>query len=93
MRDLESRLRHDTTNLEEQIPFWEFLDIEFDAEGKEFHLSAHYTQTPTFPELFKNLIGSPAVKRVEDEVTHPGEFINKIGDIAQCMKRSLALTM
>jgi hypothetical protein len=26
MCDLESRLRHDTTNLKEQIMFWEFLD-------------------------------------------------------------------
>ena len=34
MRDLESRLRKDTTDLETQIPFWEFLDIEFDAEKK-----------------------------------------------------------
>ncbi len=74
MRDLESRLRADATNIETQIPFWEFLDIEFDAERKEFHLTAHYKQTPTFPELFKNLIGSPAIKRIEDELIHPGQF-------------------
>ena len=34
MRDLESRLQHDTTNLEEQIMFWEFLDSGFDPEKK-----------------------------------------------------------
>jgi hypothetical protein len=78
MRDLESRLRHDATNIEAQIPFWEFLDIEFDTDKKEFHLTAHYKQMPTFPELFKNLIGSPAIKRIEDEINHPGQFrINK----------------
>jgi hypothetical protein len=74
MRDLESRLRKDTTDIETQIPFWEFLDIEFDAEKKVFHLAAHYKQTPTFPELFKNLIGSPPIKRIEDELAHPGQF-------------------
>ena len=74
MRDLESRLRKDTTDLETQTPFWEFLDIEFDVEKKVFHLTAHYKQTPTFAELFKNLIGSPPIKRIEDELTHPGQF-------------------
>jgi hypothetical protein len=74
MRDLESRLRKDTTDIEIQIPFWEFLDIEFDAQQKVFHLTAHYKRTPTFPELFKNLIGSPPIKRLEDEITHPGQF-------------------
>ncbi len=74
MRDLESRLRKDTTEIEIQIPFWEFLDIEFDAEKKHFYLTAHYKQVPTFPELFKNLIGSPPTKRIEDEITHPGQF-------------------
>jgi hypothetical protein len=74
MRDLESRLRKDTTDIEIQIPFWEFLDIEFDAQKKNFYLTAHYRQTPTFPELFKNLIGSPPIKRLEDEITHPGQF-------------------
>jgi hypothetical protein len=29
---------------------------------------------PTFPELFRNLIGSPPIKRIEDEITHPGQF-------------------
>ena len=37
MRDLESRLRKDTTDIEIQIPFWEFLDIEFDAQKKHFY--------------------------------------------------------
>jgi hypothetical protein len=74
MRDLESRLRKDTTDIEIEIPFWEFLDIEFDAQKKEFYLTAHYKQIPTFPELFKSLIGSPPIKRIEDEITHPGQF-------------------
>jgi hypothetical protein len=74
MRDLESCLRDDPADIEVQIPFWEFLDIEFDLDQKEFHLTAHYKQTPTFPELFKNLIGSPAIKRIGDQITHPEQF-------------------
>jgi hypothetical protein len=45
MRDLESRLRHDTTSLEEQIMFLEFLDLEFDPGKKEFCLAACYTRS------------------------------------------------
>jgi hypothetical protein len=73
MRWLESRLREDTTDIETEIPFWEFLDIEFNARKKEFYLTAHYKQAPTFPKLFKNLIGSTLIKRLEDEITHPGQ--------------------
>jgi hypothetical protein len=49
MRDLESRLRKDTTDIETQIPFWEFLDIEFDGQKKallshrSLQTSAHFS--------------------------------------------------
>lgn len=74
MRDLESRLRDDSADIETQIPFWEFLDMEFDHKRKRFFLTAHYKQIPTFPALLKNLIGSPAIKRLEEHVTHPDHF-------------------
>jgi hypothetical protein len=48
VRDLESRLRNDTSDIETQIPFWEFLDIEFDQSAKRFYLTAHYAQSPPF---------------------------------------------
>ncbi|MBM3514710.1 MAG: hypothetical protein FJX59_13505 [Alphaproteobacteria bacterium] len=41
MRDLESRLRGNVGELEKEIPFWEFLDIEFNSAEKTFHLAAH----------------------------------------------------
>ena len=74
MRDLESRLRDDATDIETDIPFWEFVDIEFDSHSKTFHLNAHYTQLPIFPELFKRLTYSPVLKRIDDELNAKGEF-------------------
>ena len=69
MRELERQLRAasgDTANVEKDIPFWEFLDIEFDGEKKtkKFYLTAHYTQQPSFPALFKRMIGSPTLLTV-----------------------------
>ena len=66
MRELESSIRD--KNLDDEIPFWEFLDIEFNAENKTFLFTAHYTQTPIFKELFKSLVGSAAVRGIEDFV-------------------------
>ncbi len=71
MRDIESRLRPDTdSDIERDIPFWEFLDIEFDKESKTVRMTAHYTQTPTFPELFRRLTYSPTLKRIDDELAN-----------------------
>jgi hypothetical protein len=74
MRDIESRLREDASNIETDIAFWEFLDIEFDASSKTFHLNAHYTHQPQFPELFKRLTYSPVLKRVDDELGAKEKF-------------------
>ena len=74
MRDLESALRGDSTDIEKQIPFWEFVDIEFFPDTKTFKLTPHYVQEPFFPELFKRLSGSPSIKTVEYELFSKGEF-------------------
>ena len=74
MRDIESRLSEASLDIEQEIPFWEFLDIEFDNASRTFHLSAHYTQRPDFPELFKRLTYSPVLKRVDDELAGKDEF-------------------
>jgi len=68
MRDLESRLQRGVGNIETEIPFWEFLDIEFDSEVRVFHLAAHYTHPPLFPELFRRLTSAPVVRQIEDEI-------------------------
>lgn len=71
MRMLEAELNDKTNNreIEKQIPFWEFIDIEHDSATATFHLNDHFTQKPLFPELFARLVGSPSIKRVNDLIT------------------------
>jgi hypothetical protein len=69
MRALEERLSGELrADIENKIPFWEFLDIEFDSSRRHFKFSAHYQQQPTFPNLFHRLVESPALKNVYDEI-------------------------
>lgn len=75
MRDIEDRLRKDSSvNIEDEIPFWEFLDIEYDRQNMKFYFTAHYTQKPSFPELFKRLIGSPMIHKIDDELEDKDTF-------------------
>jgi hypothetical protein len=67
MRSLEGSL-DSQMDPEEEIPFWEFLDIEFDSQNRIFRFVAYYRVQPSFPNLFKRLVGSPALRRIEDEV-------------------------
>jgi hypothetical protein len=69
--EMEGRLRAadgDLTDVEEDIPFWEFLDIEFDGASKTFDLKAYYSQRPSFPALFRRMIDTPPLKRMRDEL-------------------------
>lgn len=69
MRALETGLSSlKVAEIEKQIPFWEFLDIEFDESKQEFRFVAYFTQEPSFPNLFNRLIGSPSISRIDDEV-------------------------
>lgn len=72
MRSLEKRLRPEAKDIEKDIPFWEFLDIEFDSENRVFRFEAYYRQEPTFPGLFERLIGSPRLKQIDDELGKKG---------------------
>ena len=70
MRDIEKKLRKEKTiDIENEIPFWEFLDIEYDKKNKTFLFTPHYTQKPSFPELFKRIIGSPSLKKIDDKIS------------------------
>jgi len=60
--------------VEEDIPFWEFLDIEFDKKRKVFKCTAHYFQKPIFPELFKRIVRSHLLKEIENELLDKGSF-------------------
>ncbi len=69
MRDIEFRLRRDKRiKIEEEIPFWEFIDIEYDYKNNVFRFEAYYTQKPSFPELFSRLIKSPSIKKIDEEL-------------------------
>ena len=74
MRDIESGLRGDVGDIEKEIPFWEFVDIEFDQKNRVFIFTAHYKHEPLFPDLFTNLAGSPALKVIEDEIDDKSDF-------------------
>tara|TARA_B100000676_G_scaffold163350_1_gene160633 strand:+ start:1029 stop:1868 length:840 start_codon:yes stop_codon:yes gene_type:complete len=74
MRDIESALRGDVGDIEKEIPFWEFVDIEFDPSNKRFIFISHYKHEPLFPELFKNLAGSPALKIIEYDISQKHDF-------------------
>ena len=49
MRSLEQGLyEQGRLDIEDEIPFWEFLDIEFDKLNREFRFVAYYTSDVTF---------------------------------------------
>lgn len=79
MRSLEQKLRkgnpkYDNKNIEDEVPFWEFIDIEFDSIKKVFKFKAHYFQKPIFPELFKQFITSHLLKDIENTLLNKGDF-------------------
>ena len=74
MRDIESNLKvNQDTDVEDDIPFWEFLDIEFDKENRNFIFVAYYTQKPTFPKLFSNIVSSPRMKEIDQKIMGKSE--------------------
>lgn len=77
-RDIEDRLRKNKdpnfNNIEDEIPFWEFLDIEYERKEKTFYFKAYYTVKPTFFELFKHFIESPILHKIDDELSNKPPF-------------------
>ncbi|MCC3154611.1 hypothetical protein Q3A66_16470 [Hymenobacter sp. BT770] len=79
MRSIEQDLRkskakYEDVDIEEEIPFWEFLDIEFNVEQLEFRFKAYYTQKPIYTELFQELIKSHILKRIDDDLHDKDQF-------------------
>jgi len=78
VRDIEDRLRKskgtDNSSIEEDIPFWEFLNIEYEREAKTFYFQSYYTQKPVFSELFKRFIESPVLHKIDDELIQKPPF-------------------
>lgn len=83
MRDLEFKLGEYATdekreNIEDVIPFWEFLDIEYDHTKNELRFDAHYTQRPHFSHLFKKIVDSTVLRTIEIELggKHEKRIVN-----------------
>ena len=73
MRHLEGELRKQPgkkikirSDVEEEIPFWEFLDIEYEQGKRVFHLVLT-TRKALFPNLL-TIQGTPTLERVEDYI-------------------------
>ena len=84
MRDLEFKMGDYDDNpkkrvsIEDVIPFNEFLDVEFYNKNKKrrFIFTAHYTQQPTFPNLFKKILDTTVLKSISLEIE--GKFDPKV---------------
>lgn len=73
MRDLEFKLGdyandQQRANIEDVIPFWEFLDIEFDTKDPNVYFTCHYRQRPEFSYLFKKIVDSTILRGIELEL-------------------------
>ena len=71
MRTIENSLRaskpeYENSKIEDEIPFWEFIDIEFDSKNKTAYFVAHYVQKPIFIELFKEIVNSHILFDIEE---------------------------
>jgi hypothetical protein len=79
MRSIEQDLRkskpeYRDQEIENEIPFWEFIDIEFDSASKIFYFKAYYIQKTAYIELFKELVKSHTLKIIDDLVNAKDEF-------------------
>lgn len=66
MRTIEAELTEGVSHrqIEKNISFWEFLDIEFDIENRLFVFTPSFTVEPQFPQLFNRLVESAPLKAV-----------------------------
>jgi len=62
-----------TKNIENKIPFAEFLDIEYNKQNKTVILQPYYCQKPNFPKVFEFLVGAPALNKHYDELNNKSE--------------------
>jgi hypothetical protein len=78
VRDIEARLRKSggkqETSIEDEIPFWEFLDIQYARKDRAFLFEAYYVQKPQFSELFKRFVQSPILHKIDDELNQKPLF-------------------
>ncbi len=54
--------------IEEVIPFWEFIDIEYDNVEPALHFTCHYRHIPDFEYLYKKIADSTILERIQLEL-------------------------
>ena len=66
MRVIEAELTEHLNNrqIESEISFWEFLDIEFNIQERIFLFTPSFIVKPQFPNLFNRLVNSAPVKAI-----------------------------
>ena len=77
VRIIEGELRglnNPDCKIEDEIPFWEFVDIEFNHVKRQVILTAHYVQKSLYNELFKELAKSNAIEEIENRVFNTTDF-------------------
>lgn len=77
IRVIEGELRKSKNldcNIENEIPFWEFIDIEFNVNDKQMILTAHYVQKSIYNQLFMELSKSHAIEEIENRIFHDSDF-------------------
>lgn len=66
LRDLEKRFRKVTSDqIESEIPFWEFIDIEYEVEEKRFYFDAYYKQKSMFPNVFNEIAKASILQEID----------------------------
>lgn len=69
MRTMENKLGgNKLAETENEIPFWEFIDIEFDSQNLTFIFVPYFIQKSSFPNLFARLIDAPSMNMLHNEI-------------------------
>ena len=65
---------------EEMIPFWEFLDIEFDRSERAVILTAQWKQKVQYPRFFQEVVESQLTTHIEREIIQGKDLVITMGD-------------
>jgi hypothetical protein len=70
----------DKWSSEEEIPFWEFLDIEYNRSKRTAYLDAHFKQRVEYPRFFREVVESQLTTRIEKEKIQGKKMVITMGD-------------
>lgn len=70
----------DKWDSEAEIPFWEFLDIEYNRSERTAYLTAHWKQRVEYPRFFREVVESQLTTRIEKEIIQGKDLVITMGD-------------